>query len=201
MRLEHVCDMQSSYQGGFSLVKPYGGEEGSGYGQGDGRAIGPNLSGTVQWANHPRRRSDGRMLPDASGLLTTEDGAKVTFLLQGRTVFGMNAKGERTGGQNLVMWFEAEDERCRWLNDTMCVVEGVIAGLGNIRFRVYACVNELLGASGGRAHRSRRGDQDGRVDTRRVRALRRSPAPAPVVTAWRNRLRARSSAPSLRARS
>ena len=26
MRLEPVCDMRLSYQGGFSLVKPYGGD-------------------------------------------------------------------------------------------------------------------------------------------------------------------------------
>src|SRR5713101_7942969 len=50
VRLEPVCDMQLSYQGSFSLVKPYGGEEGSGYGNGDGRAEGPRLSGAVQWA-------------------------------------------------------------------------------------------------------------------------------------------------------
>ena len=92
MRLDPICDMQLSYQGGFSLVKPYGGEEGSGYGHGDGHADGPRLSGAVQWANHPRRRSDGCMLPNAGGLVTTQDGAKVTFLMQGRTVFGQNAK-------------------------------------------------------------------------------------------------------------
>ena len=147
MRLEPICDMQLSYQGGFSLVKPYGGEEGSGYGHGDGRADGPRLSGAVLWANHPRRRSDGRMLPNAGGLVTTQDGAKVTFLMQGRTVFGENAKGERVGGQNIVMWFEADDERYKWLNDAMCVVEGVIASLGAIRFRVFECVNELIAES------------------------------------------------------
>jgi hypothetical protein len=45
------------------------------------------------------------------------------------------------------MWFEAEDERYKWLNDAMCVVEGVIAGLGAIRFRVFECVNELIAES------------------------------------------------------
>lgn len=63
------------------------------------------------------------MLPNAGGLVTTQDGAKITFLMQGRTVFGENAKGERVGGQNIVMWFEADDERYKWLNDAMCVVE------------------------------------------------------------------------------
>jgi uncharacterized protein DUF3237 len=147
VRLEPICEMQLSYQGGFSLVKPYGGEEGSGYGQGNGRADGPRLSGDVRWANHPRRRSDGRMLPNAGGLVTTQDGAKVTFLMQGRTVFGENAKGESVGGQNIVMWFESDDERYKWLNDAMCVVEGVIAGLGAIRFRVFECVNEFIAES------------------------------------------------------
>jgi hypothetical protein len=120
---------------GLSLVKPYGGEEGSGYGNGDGRADGPRLTGAVQWTNHPRRRSDGRMLPNAGGLVTTRDGAKVTFLMQGRTAFRTNAKRGSVGEQNIVIWFEADDERYKWLNDAMCVVTGVIAGLGAIRSR------------------------------------------------------------------
>jgi len=87
------------------------------------------------------------MLPNAGGLVTTPDGAKVTFVMQGRTVFGKNAKGESVGGQNIVIWFEADDERYKWLNDAMCVVEGVIAGLGSIRFRVFECMNELIAES------------------------------------------------------
>jgi hypothetical protein len=68
--------------------------------------------------------------------------------MQGRTVFGENAKGERVGGQNIVMWFEADDERYTWLNDAMCVVEGVImADLGVIRFRVFECVNDFIAES------------------------------------------------------
>src|SRR5438445_10899609 len=109
MRLEPVCEMQLSYQGGFSLVKPYGGEEGSGYGHGDGRADGPRLSGAVQWANHPRRRSDGRMLPNAGGLVTKQDGANITFLMHGWTVFCQNAKGERVGVKYFVNWCNVSD--------------------------------------------------------------------------------------------
>jgi len=45
------------------------------------------------------------------------------------------------------MWFEADDERYNWLNDAMCVVEGVIAGLSAIRFRVFECVNEFIAES------------------------------------------------------
>jgi hypothetical protein len=68
-------------------------------------------------------------VPNAGGLVTTPDGSEVTFLMQGRTVFGQHAKGRDRKGQNIVMWFEADDERYKWLNDAMCVVEGVIAGL------------------------------------------------------------------------
>src|SRR5207237_8815060 len=110
VRLEPLCEMRWSYDGPFDLAKPYGGEEGSGYGEGSGTAQGPRLAGTIRWANHPRRRSDGRMLPNGGGALTTTDGATVPFLFQGRTLFGRDG-----GSQLLVFWFEAQDERYRWL--------------------------------------------------------------------------------------
>jgi hypothetical protein len=51
MRLEYVCDMEltyreePAYEGKFLLVRPYGGEEGTGYGEGDGTLTGPKLQG------------------------------------------------------------------------------------------------------------------------------------------------------------
>ena len=92
MRLEHLCDIELCYQSlpfgtkKFVLVRPYGGEEGSGYGEGDGTVSGERLRGQVRWVNHPHRRSDGVMLPHAHGLVATDDGALVMFTLQGRTV-------------------------------------------------------------------------------------------------------------------
>jgi hypothetical protein len=82
------------------------------------------------------------MLPDAGGLIRTDDGGKVMFRMQGRTVFRVNEKGERKGGQLLSMLFESADERYLWLNDTVCVIEGVIdAQTMRMKFKVYACVN------------------------------------------------------------
>jgi hypothetical protein len=138
MRLERLCEMRWAYRDGFELVKPYGGEEGLGYGEGTGTVNGERLSGTVRWANHPRRRSDGRMLPNGGGVLTTSEGAKLPFLFQGRTVFD-----GAVGSQLIVFWFEAADERYRWLNDAVCVAEGLIKGAGEVRIAVYECVNEL----------------------------------------------------------
>jgi hypothetical protein len=81
MRLEHVCDRElvyreeTVYSGKFVLVRPYGGEEGTGYGEGDGTVTGPQLRGTVRWVNHPQRRNDGTMVPDAHGVIVTDDHA------------------------------------------------------------------------------------------------------------------------------
>jgi len=137
--------MELAYRGPFELVKPYGGEEGSGYGEGDGVVTGDKLAGQVRWSNHPRRRSDGRMLPDAAGMIQTDDGAKVMFRMQGRTVFRTNEKGERKGGQLLSILFESQYEKYLWLNDELCVMEGVIdAQTMRMKFAVFACVNELI---------------------------------------------------------
>ena len=93
MQLEYICDMELVYReeplfgAKFLLVRPYGGEEGTGYGEGDGNVTGPRIQGSLRWVNHPHRRSDGTMLPDAHGVIVTHDNAEIMFTLQGRTVF------------------------------------------------------------------------------------------------------------------
>ncbi len=146
MRLEHVCDMElayreeSAYGGTFLLIRPYGGEEGTGYGEGDGTLTGPKLQGKARWVNHPHRRSDGAMLPDTHGVILTADGAQIMFSLQGRTFFE-----DEKGKQLLIVTFEAEDERYRWLNTSCCMLEGIVdAATSSMRARIYACVNDLV---------------------------------------------------------
>lgn len=137
MRLDHMCDMELTYRGPIVWVQPYGSEEGSAYGEGDGTVTGEKLRGTVRWANHPHKRSDGSNLPNAHGVIQTDDGAPIIFSLQGRTVF----TGDK-GSQLLAAIFEAEDERYRWLNNTFCVLEGIIEQ-GCMKARVYTCISEL----------------------------------------------------------
>ena len=146
MQLEYICDMELAYReeplyhGKFLLVRPYGGEEGTGYGEGDGTVTGPGLQGSLRWINHPHRRSDGTMLPDAHGVIVTHDNAVIMFALQGRTVF---AQGQ--GKQLLSVIFEAEAEAYRWLNAAFCVLEGLIDGERlRMRARVYACRSDLV---------------------------------------------------------
>lgn len=145
MRLEFLCDLTLVYRqepltgDKFVLVRPYGGEEGLGYGEGDGTVTGPRLQGSLRWTNHPRRRSDGMMLPDAHGIILTEDHCVVMFTLQGRTVFE-----ESQGKQLLNAIFEAEAPAYRWLNSSLCVAEGLIDGERlAMRARVYTCRSDL----------------------------------------------------------
>ena len=149
MRLEPLCALALEYDeragvpdGGFVLVAPYAGGDGGGYGGGHGAVRGARLNGVAVWSNHPRRRSDGRMLPDAHGVILTDDGARVVFELRGRTVFSDADRGV----QSLVGWFESDDERYRWLNDVVCVAEGEITvGTARAEIDVYLAVNERDG--------------------------------------------------------
>ena len=145
MKLEFLCEMELSYRDlppsgtKIFLVRPYNGEEGSGYGEGDGTITGEKINGTSRWVNHPHRRNDGVMLPDLHGVINTQDDAVILFSMTGRTYFVNN-----TGRQLLVPVFEAEDERYKWLNNTVCVLEGLIRqDVQKMRARVYVCINEL----------------------------------------------------------
>jgi hypothetical protein len=145
VRLEEVSVFRWTYDEnvrvpapGYALISAYDGEEGIGYGEGRGTATG-RVQGSVVWSNYPRRRSDGRMLPNVRGLVRTDDGASILFELRGRTIF----EGDNPGRQNLVGWFESDDARYRWLNDVVCIAEGLITDAG-MEIHIYAGVHELL---------------------------------------------------------
>jgi len=142
VRLDPLCEFELRYTSEFVLVQPYGTEEGSGYGEGEGTVRGKRLNGTVRWVNHPHRRSDTAMMPDAHGVITTEDGATVLFSFSGRTVW---SEDRSRGGQSLCVLFESEQQRYRWLNGQLCVLEGVVDPDRMVmQARAYVCVNELL---------------------------------------------------------
>jgi hypothetical protein len=144
MRLKSLCSMDLSYTGGFHLIRPYDGESGLGWGVGAGTVSGDRLRGTVQWSNHPARRGDGAMLPAVRGMILTEDGAKVVFDLTGRTVW-VDADGVSTGRQLLLGLFESEHEAYRWMNDSVCIVEGAIDPETLIvHFEVHECLSDLV---------------------------------------------------------
>ena len=151
MRVEKLCTMNLTQASPGVLVQPYGTEEGAAFGGGEGMVDGDRLRGAVRWFNHPRRRSDGAMLPDIQGVITTDDGASVVFSMRGRVIWS-HTPGGPVGDQLMRVEFEADDARYRWLCDAFCVFEGrVEAPSPRTQGRpqrigdafVYLCINEL----------------------------------------------------------
>ena len=143
MRLEPLCAFDLHYTSDFHLARPYGNESGTGWGVGDGWVTGERLTGTAQWSNQPARRGDGAMLPNARGVVATDDGAEVVFDLTGRTVF-VDRDGEEVGRQLLLVLLESEDGRYAWLNNAVCVGDGVISAEAmTMHLDVFECVSEL----------------------------------------------------------
>jgi hypothetical protein len=147
MRLDYLCDLQITLNESQAMVKPYGGEEGSLFVLGSGIIDGKRLRGTVRCVNHARRRSDGTMLPDLHGVITTNDDIIILFHMQGLTSWLPSPEGPKG---NLVSWitFETDAEEYRWLNNAPCVLEGAVQllpGRGATGpTRVYICVNEMI---------------------------------------------------------
>jgi hypothetical protein len=145
MRLELLCGMDFTYRreplydGPFQYVVPYGSQEASLYGEGDAVFRGERLSGTARFVNHARRRSDGVNLPSVHGIIRTDDGAFVLFVLEGRTPPPQDGKRRLL----CTVFFESEDERYHWLNSAVCVLEGELRSGGTTSTRIYRCVQEL----------------------------------------------------------
>lgn len=143
MHVDRLCSLDLTYTSGFHLVRAYGNESGVGWGVGDGTVTGERLAGDVQWSNQPSRRGDGVMLPNCRGVITTAEGAEVLFDLTGRTVFVEHADAV-VGRQLLMTRFESEDERYAWVNDKVCMTEGVIDPERlAAHFEVHLCENDL----------------------------------------------------------
>lgn len=147
MRLDHLCDLEITVNESQALVKPFGGEEGSLFVLGGGTVTGERLRGRIRCANQARRRNDGAMLPDVSGVITTDDDAAIVFHMQGLTTWQPTAEGPK-GDQISWIRFETDSAAYHWLNDARCVLEGtvqLIAGRGATGpCRVYMCTNEML---------------------------------------------------------
>ena len=65
------------------------------------------------------------------------------FDLTGRTVF-VDRQAQEVGRQPLMVQLESEDDRDAWLNNAVCVGEGIIsAETLMMHMEVYRCVSEL----------------------------------------------------------
>jgi hypothetical protein len=130
------------YDPNAAWLRPYGEKEGAGFGYGTGTVTGERMQGTGVWANHPRRREDGVWGPDCHGFVTTNDGAKILFSLQGYSIDQTTPTLRRA--VVAAIWFHAQDDKYRWLNYHMCVGEGEIDEVTEIWWcNIYAVVNEV----------------------------------------------------------
>src|SRR2546425_9855078 len=95
-------------------LRPYGDKEGAGFGYGKGTVRGSQLRGKGVWANHPRRRGDGVWCPDCHGFITTDEGVKILFTLQGYSIDEATPAVRRA--IVAASWVRAQDEPDRWLH-------------------------------------------------------------------------------------
>ncbi|MDH4159456.1 MAG: DUF3237 domain-containing protein [Actinomycetota bacterium] len=122
MRLEPMYRVRFSYPEEWGVdLSGDGGRESQFYfvaaGSCDGR-----ISGRFRGSNHPRRRVDGTFLPDFQGVIETVDGATIVFDMRG---YG---RAYPKGARQIVtaVTHVSDDERYRWLNDTVAVGTGEV---------------------------------------------------------------------------
>ena len=141
MRLEHLCDFILEYdEDGLTIVRPFGGSEGQGFGTGLGRAEGERLSGPLRWANFPRMTDDGRLMPRVTGSIATAAGP---VLFEFRGYSRLPASGSQRRSVTAAIDFRTEAEEHRWLNDTVAVHGGYIDfATMTTRFPAYACLDD-----------------------------------------------------------
>ena len=139
MKLEALCVMSLAYdEGGLTVIRPFAGHEGQGYVSGTGRVEGERLSGDVRWSNYPRMTDGGVLMPDACGVISTDDGP-VLFQFRGYSVAPHEGADRRTVTASVN--FRAESETHRWLNHVIAVHDGTIDFTTmSTRFPVYVCI-------------------------------------------------------------
>ena len=123
MRLEFLYRVRFTYSGGWGadLSSPDN-PEGQFFFSAEGRCEG-RISGRFRGANHPYRRGDGTFLPDFQGVIETDDGAEVLFDYRGYgRAYPLGRRQIVASATHL-----SEDERYRWLNDSLSV------GVGEVR--------------------------------------------------------------------
>jgi hypothetical protein len=124
-----------------SWHRPYGGEEGLGFGRGDGEVSG-DLIGSVAWANSPRRREDGVWTPNLRGTIATREGGDILLSIHGQSVEESPPGSRRAILARLELSTEAEN--WRWLNTCFLIGEGEIdEDRQDWWLDVFVCVNEV----------------------------------------------------------
>jgi len=98
-----------------------GGREAEHFLLAEGRVDG-RISGMLTGANHPHQRADGTFVPDFHGAIDTDDGAVILFTFRGYGRAYPVGRREIVGSMTHV----SDDDRYRWLNDSVAVSTGEV---------------------------------------------------------------------------
>ena len=143
MRLERIGILELVYTE-IDQEWPYS-EGGQVYGILTGRLEAESLTGTVHATNLARQRPDGAFTPTLRGILTTPQGSKLYFTMDGISIKDSKASPPRrivTTG--ITLW--STDPTLRTWNDTYLVAETVGRAMGTswgVSGDLYRCVSEL----------------------------------------------------------
>ena len=143
MRLEPLCKLSMQYRDS-SWHRPYAGEEGLGFGHGDGVVTG-EIEGGLVWANYPRRREDGVWTPNLRGMIETADGNELLV-----SIHGLSVQEDSTDPRRAILArveLTSDTHAYSWLNTCFVVGEGEIdEEREHWWLDTYVCVNERVQA-------------------------------------------------------
>jgi hypothetical protein len=150
VRLDPLCTIAFEYTDFESLKQPEydeGQEDApvrAAWGLLEGTVSGERLSGTLRWSNNPLIQPDGVVLPNLRGVVSTAEDVKVFVGLTGRAVF-VPRDGAPIYRQLLMALFESDSPAYEWLNNEVCIAEGLHTPESPpSKMNVYLCRNELL---------------------------------------------------------
>ena len=147
MRLDPLFEGDLEYEEvEHTAVSPYGDGRWFGYTPAHGTITGQRLSGDVRCHNLYRQQSVEPEVfsPTYRGAIDTEDGALI--LLEAE---GLNCFDGALGTVVMYMTFRTSDERYRWLNGVMAIVEALCFATDGgpdterWKLRAFECVNDM----------------------------------------------------------
>jgi hypothetical protein len=139
MSLQHLFDAELQHRSDMEPILAAAEGDGELIGSGDGTVTGPELAGSLRWTlfEHP-----GKLVCSMNpvAVIETEDGAQVRIRARGYAQ--RRSTDERTWRVAATLRFESDDERYRWLGQTLGVWEGEFeADAARAWYRAYVQID------------------------------------------------------------
>jgi hypothetical protein len=133
--LQRLFDAELRHQAGMAPILAADEGDGELIGSGDGTVTGPRFAGSLRWTlfEHP-----GELVCSMNpvAVIETEDGAEVRIRARGYAQ--RRSPEDRTWRVAATLRFESDDERYRWLGQTLGVWEGEFdADAARASYRAY----------------------------------------------------------------